>query len=564
MNRTRHAAIGMAAALALLVTPPAAAQSQTVEQIRAVCVRFSCTPAQFREVTAFYDANAARITDLARTNRVNQTAFQAIAIELGVRYRGTDPQAIVRAIEARIADAARYEQENVQLRQKIAAITDARVRAPAEAALARADAAYAAGDLDAAQAALADLVEIRSYDLESAISAADVASQSAISLAAARGDNATLEDIVVATAEFHDRQRQRSRIVDINNFMILGNSLFQSGIALGDNAALSRSIMIYRDRALSLVRENEEPLLWAQINSNIGNVLLVRGERSLNNNDIEEAIIVEEEALRVVSRHFNSFESSMFKNNLAKSLITLAERSGNQSHVWRAIFLLKQANMENTGERWAIIQTNLGQAYRLLGRLLNNNRHIERSNQIYSDILEYYSHNQYDYNRAVIIVKREENNVALANSSNSNSYLGSSLANLRQLESILNRSDNPLQWAELHFVRGLVLFELCNLSDNSACNILAIEEFRLALQEQSESADPVARARTVIYFSLAQELNSLDREEFLSVCNQTQVAAAQLRMIGNSDVAIQSAIDRLIIEYQRRNLVTPGQCYDNS
>lgn len=183
--------------------------------------RFGLDAPQVAKVYEFIAENDDLIRSLSAQKKINEKAFRSIARELGLRYTAAnpavDPKAIIEAIRANADSAAKFELMNGELRVKIAVLESAVLRAPAEASLARADAAYAAGDLETAQSELNSLLELRGGELSGSVDAYQAAVETAIALARSRGDRKMIDRIAEQSDPVLTRMEKQARLTRWRN-----------------------------------------------------------------------------------------------------------------------------------------------------------------------------------------------------------------------------------------------------------------------------------------------------------------------------------------------------------
>jgi hypothetical protein len=370
-----------------LIPGEALAQSSGLAEVRATCVRFGCTPAQARQLVAFINGNRAEIDTYAREYRINARAFQAIAIELGLRNIGADPRALLRVIRDRGTDAARYERENAKLRQQLSAIRDTRVRTSAEAVLARADAAYAAGYLETAQAALEELTSLRTSELTTARNAWDAAIQSAISLAAARGERTRLARLVDAADTYLATEQDHNRHQRWNNRIIEATAAFDQGDLRGDNRSLVDSIAIFRDQALPLAPRATAQLDWARTQAALARAMTVLGDREPDTTRLASAVTIYRSALDELSKEQIPLEWARTMFGLADSLQILGRKEQSTERLEEALktyrLALDYLPRERVPLEWAFAQIDLATTLQVVGQHGYGTERLEEAIAIY-------------------------------------------------------------------------------------------------------------------------------------------------------------------------------------
>jgi tetratricopeptide (TPR) repeat protein len=364
----------------VLVTEPMLAATLSHKQLAGyeqVGRRFGLTPQQVSEVYGFIDRNNAQIKAAAALQRVNQTAFKAIAREFGLRNYGADPKALVEAIRAQAVDAARFEKNNTELRKQIAALENAAIRAPAEAILARADAAYAAGNLDRAQSALEELIAFRTSELTAAYEAWEAAHLAAVNLALTRGDldrvgrlNDEAEESRKLRAE---QQREADRYAAWSGRITEAKAWFYQGRRFGKVSDYDKATSLYFDLALPLVPKEKYATDWAETQNLLGIAFAARGAIDFRHGStllFANAVAAYEAALTVHTKADWPAKWALIQNNLGAVLLDQGERSSGEER--SALLARAEIAFENTltistkvdaPSEWAATQINLGKAF---------------------------------------------------------------------------------------------------------------------------------------------------------------------------------------------------------
>ena len=117
------------------------------------------------------------------------------------------------------------------------------------------------------------------------------------------------------------------------------------------------------------------PLLrsdWAQAQNNLGNALLILGERESETARLEQAVVAFRAALQEWTRDQRPLDWAMAEMNLGHALWVLGERESGTARLEEAVTAYRVALQEWTRERvpleWAMTQNNLGGALVDAGR----------------------------------------------------------------------------------------------------------------------------------------------------------------------------------------------------
>lgn len=440
MMHQRHAST-LAILAALLVSQPIVAAPITRTQLgqyEQVGKRFGLTPQQVAEVYGILEGRDDLIRSLTVEKKINLTAFRAISLELGLRNYGAKPDRLIEAIRARAADAAKYEQENAALRKEILTLKNPADRPAVQAILARADAAYALGDLDAAAQELGNLLSVLSRPLESEQRAYVSAVNAAMALATSRADLETLDRLIQQSDAVLLRLEKVARVTRWQNQLKLPIALAERGARFGNTTDFEEAARLYLGRVLPLVpkqqypkewaatqnalgtalvqqgqltggdagtallarafdlftstlsvrNKTDTPTDWAETQANLGTVLFRQGERLAKNEGTQklaQSVAAYEAALTVYTKANNAASWGTMQNNLGNVLAMQGERSDRENGLillGRAISAYENAlsarSKTTSPSDWATTQTSLGTAYLRQG--LQSGGEIEVSN----------------------------------------------------------------------------------------------------------------------------------------------------------------------------------------
>jgi tetratricopeptide (TPR) repeat protein len=451
-------AIAMPASAA---SPLSRAQS---EQYRQVGSRFGLTPEQVAQVYAFIDSQIAVIETAAREKHVNVVAFRSIARELGLRNYGADPQKLIEAIRSQAKDAAKFEAENVALRRQIATVEDPNIRRTAEAMLARADAAYEAGDLDHAQSAFEELLSLRRSELTGAGNALESATQAAISLAATRSDLNRL-DRLVDEADM-ERKRRANHQQEVDRHSAWEDRMTQAGAYLarsvssmrfvngrtqGDNQALLRAISLCREKALPLAPREVSAEDWADTHTFLSGLLMMLGESESGTTHLREALVVDRKSLEVYTRERNPLKWAAIQNSTGWLLREIGERERATKELEESVGAHRAALEEysRAGEPKSLTLRGLGYSLTDLGLL------------------------QIELGADEAGIERLKEAVEVH----------------RAISDEQKRATEPMKWAEAQTNLGVALMKLGTWEGNLDRFRHAEAAFRSALEEQSTTPD---------------------------------------------------------------------------
>lgn len=145
---------------------------------------------------------------------------------------------------------------------------------------------------------------------------------------------------------------------------------YEIGHRAGDNAALLVSIAAYRE-ALNEITRERVPLEWAKTQNNLGAALLRLGERESGTTRLEEALVAFREAQKEWTQDRVPLQWAATQDNLASALLRLGERNSGTARLEESVTAYRAALTERMQERvpleWAMTQQNLGNALKTLG-----------------------------------------------------------------------------------------------------------------------------------------------------------------------------------------------------
>jgi tetratricopeptide (TPR) repeat protein len=149
----------------------------------------------------------------------------------------------------------------------------------------------------------------------------------------------------------------------------LGNALLVLGERESETARLEQAIVAFR-AALQVWTRDQRPLDWAMAEMNLGHALWVLGDRESGTAQLEEAIGAYRAALQEWTRDRVPLEWAMTETNLGGALVTLGERESGTARLDEAVTAFSAALQEQTRERapldWATAELNLGNALLML------------------------------------------------------------------------------------------------------------------------------------------------------------------------------------------------------
>jgi tetratricopeptide (TPR) repeat protein len=127
-------------------------------------------------------------------------------------------------------------------------------------------------------------------------------------------------------------------------------ALYKRGEEFGDNAALSEAIDVCR-RCLALAPRSDRPLDWARTQNDLGNALVILGERESKPARLEEAVAAYREALQEFTRERVPLQWATAQMNLGAALARHSERESGTARLEKAVTAYREALQEFTRER---------------------------------------------------------------------------------------------------------------------------------------------------------------------------------------------------------------------
>jgi hypothetical protein len=502
------------AALFLLAAPAAFAQDPT--QLRELASNFGLTPQQARQVFAMYDAQASRIAVLADNNKIDRRLLRSAALRLGAKNPNLDHDEFLRLIESKAIQASSAQAKIAQLELLVSKLQQGEMAVEAQAALAEARSAFDAGQLEKAERSLAQLYALRQSEAGAARDAWKEAVFAQMELLAFAGENERASELAERAArDIADQARHDAWAFAIAD----AQQWFQRGTLFGERQSLDRSIAILRTRALTLAPLETAVVDWARTQNEIGNVLLVYGQRVSGNPGLEEAASVYRAALQKLARESSPPDWAMLQGNLCAALLALGRPNKNIAMLEEAVAACRTSLLETASdtdpEGRAASEANLSAALVELGVLkrdvgliaegIHGNRPANPSTQ--SDapttkpvikVMEY--SNSEEMEEAIHRDNKITDHLAYAD------YLvrwreePHAIWHYRQALTEARRQQNPMEWARIHFDLGKILHKM----GGSGWNADHLEELETSAASYRSALEVYRRDQVPRYFAIAQ------------------------------------------------------------
>ncbi len=429
-----------------------------------------------------------------------------------------------------------------QAGERIDALSPSRNLSPhAEALRAQARAAHAAGRLDDARRALADMAA----EEETALTrieahAAEVEAERrvrCVSLAETKAAQAAVERAALRYHAAATLYRQASGLVAFASrvawklLLAAADAFADHGQDYGDNDALREAVASYQEAA-AMVPRHRAPLEWASTQNSLGIPLARLGERESSGARLEEAVAVFRLALEERRRDRVPLDWAVTQTNLGLALAKLGERETGTARLEEARLTYRLALTERTRERmpldWATTQNNLGSCLKALGERENGTTRLEEAVAAYRLALE----------------ERRRDHVPLDWAMTQNN-LGTALATLGEREGGMTRLEEavvayslaleerrrdrvPLDWAMTQHNLGAALATLGAREQGTARLEHAVTAFRLALEERRRDRVPFDWAMTQM--NLGSALQVLGAREHGTARLEQATAALRLAL----------------------------------
>ena len=294
----------------------------------------------------------------------------------------------------------------------------------------------------------------------------------------------------------------------------LGLALYAIGDQAGDNKALTEAVAAYRE-ALKERTRARVPLDWAATQSNLGNVLVILGEREKSETEkLEQAVAAYREALKEYTRERVPLQWAMTQINLGTALFRLGERekSGTEK-LEQAVAAYREALEELTREGvpldWAMAQLNLGAALMKLGDYESGTGKDEDAVAAFRAALEGLTRE-----RVPLLWAQAQNSLGAALESLGEQEIGTgkledAVAAFRAALEERTRAHFPLDWAVSFANQGVAMMVLADRKKDVVLAKTAFEQINAAYQTLQSGGD---RYNADVYKErLSEALSLLDR-----------------------------------------------------
>jgi tetratricopeptide (TPR) repeat protein len=295
----------------------------------------------------------------------------------------------------------------------------------------------------------------------------------------------------------------------------LGVALGALGSLESESSHLLEAVAIFRE-ALNAVRLREYlPLSWACLQRNLGNGLLLVGERESGGETLRQAAQAYQAALSEWTRERSPLDWATLQNSLGYALQVAGSRESRKDLLLAAITCHRSALEELARERvpmyWAHAQNNLGGALKGLGEQQAGIGLLEEAANAYRLALA-----ERPFEREPLAWAEAKNNLAgvliqIADVSGDPAGLGEAVIALRESLKVRTREASPMGFASSKNNLGRGLFRLGEYENQPAHLSEAIDSFRDALQIWTRESTPARWS--IAQHNLADALASLGKKE---------------------------------------------------
>jgi tetratricopeptide (TPR) repeat protein len=508
---------------------PLPALAQTPAELREVGSNFGLSPKQVRRLFQLYDTQAAVANAWADTLRINRRTLRAAAIRLGATQPDITGEAFLGLIDGAAKQVREARDKIGELDSIVQRLDPGGTRSRALAVLANARKAFDEGRLDDAQKAFGALEDLRLSDLANVREAWKQSVLTRMQIAALGGNN---EGASALSQRAQDQIDDWARHDKWTLALADADQWQKRGDLLGDNAALERSISIYRDKALPNADKETAPADWASTQNNLGVALWMLGERESGTARLEEAVTAHRLALEKTLRAEEPLNWAMSQNNLANTLRALGQRGIGTAGLEEAVAAFKLALEEQTRVRapldWAMTQNNLGATLFTIGERKGGTEQIEEAVVAFRLSLEertregmplVWAETQTNLGSAFVLLGQREG---------STERLAEGVTAYRLALEELKIDKVPLRWATAQNNLGVALRMLGEQERSTDRLEEAVSAFRLALKERTRERVPLDWAAT--QYNLGTALKPLGERESGTVRLQDAVTAYRLAL----------------------------------
>ena len=294
------------------------------------------------------------------------------------------------------------------------------------------------------------------------------------------------------------------------------------GVALGalgslepDSAHLQGAVEIFRDLIARTAKDDSLETLRASAQNNLGNALLMQGERELGTKKLEQSAEAYAAALTLWTQARFPLDWASLQNNLGYVLQIAGARSGRTDLLLSSIAAhrsaLEEWKRDEVPMYWANAQNNLGNALKALGERQPGIELLEEAADAYRRALE-----ERAFEQAPLSWGEAQNNLGtalteIADRSGDHKGLGEAVRALRESVRVRTREAVPMGFASSQNNLGYALIRFGEFENDARHFEEAIRCFRSALEVWTREAVP--SRWSIAQQNLGDALASLGRKE---------------------------------------------------
>lgn len=373
----------------------------------------------------------------------------------------------------------------------------------------RARTEHAAGRLDAAAAALAEISREEGDALARLEThAAELHDELELRRTSLAKTRATEAAVARAQLRYRDAARAFAEAAQllasdqVERWHLLMHSaaaLSDLGDDFGDNVALADALEAY-DEALALAPREQEPLAWASTHYDRGITLRKLGDRERDNIRLEQAIDAFTLALEERTHERAPVDWARTKNSLGAALAMLGSRESGTVRIEQALAAYRSALIVLTRELapidWAMTQNNLGHALELLGSRESGVRRLNEALDTYQMAMKEATQENAPFLWAML--QNNYGNVAqsIGERTRDHTLLENAIEAYKLGQRIWTRARKPLNWAMTQNNIGNTLRILGFYEKSTDRLDCAIQAYQLALEERLRERVPLKWAAT--------------------------------------------------------------------
>lgn len=444
-----------------------------------------------RRVNQLIERYETDIERIANESQIRASTLRSIALALGLNQPNLTDGSFLEAVRNIAADAASLRVQISSLILQVEALEDSALRTPSAAAMRRAQAAYDAGDLAAAERELGSLRSVRGFDSERATAAWVDAVKAEAEVAYLRGDIERMDTL------YEDADERIARSETVRRWdLIYTRALrwYDLGKLRGERGQLERSVALLTERALQLVPRDEFPIEWADTQVLLGLAYMDVGVLQNGTREFRLAYEAIAAALPELRNRDQIGDWANAKTILGAIQSYWGERSGEDSRVISALNEYDEALAvlpEGVrSELWLRIQINRANGQWFLGQRDLESGRIEEALSLYQQIDPYVA-NLPDVNQAASV--RLNHAMILTNLG----FRAKDRALLEQavdlIEDILDRlsaDSSPRYWADAQLSLGNAQLQLGLNRMEPALLDQAVQAYENALSVTTQEEAP--------------------------------------------------------------------------